>query len=240
MAPHADGIGVEHAVGYGHGQALDVYRPLHAADAPVVLLWHGVGGNERDVLEPLARATAALGVTVFVPDWQARTPDGGRARWRARPVARIAQLHSAAGRESGGDEGAIVLAGWSRGGKAAAGLPSIRRRRADGSRRRSSALPRGTTTPRPPRATPCSRTWNRRPPPLSRSGWCTARRIQRSTSPSHASSPPSWRGAAGRCDSAGGGLTVTTCLAAREARLPMLAAIVAFSPGIDHTRTGEP
>ncbi|MGK5685288.1 alpha/beta hydrolase [Actinoplanes sp. URMC 104] len=40
-------------------------------------------------------------------------------------------------------------------------------------------------------------------------------------------------------DSAGGGLTVTTCLAARDAGLPMPAAIVAFSPGLDHTRTGR-
>ncbi|GGR57862.1 MULTISPECIES: alpha/beta hydrolase [Streptomyces] len=40
-------------------------------------------------------------------------------------------------------------------------------------------------------------------------------------------------------DSAGGGLTVTTCLAAREAGLPLPAAIVAFSPGLDATRTGE-
>lgn len=39
-------------------------------------------------------------------------------------------------------------------------------------------------------------------------------------------------------DSAGGGLSVTTCLAARDAGLPMPAAIVAFSPGLDHTRTG--
>ncbi|MFI5776368.1 alpha/beta hydrolase [Nocardia sp. NPDC051570] len=39
-------------------------------------------------------------------------------------------------------------------------------------------------------------------------------------------------------DSAGGGLTVTTCLAARDAGLPMPAAIVAFSPGLDMTRTG--
>ena len=38
-------------------------------------------------------------------------------------------------------------------------------------------------------------------------------------------------------DSAGGGLTVTTCLAARDAGLPMPAAIVAFSPGLDHTRS---
>ncbi|WP_030276938.1 alpha/beta hydrolase [Streptomyces sp. NRRL B-24484] len=40
-------------------------------------------------------------------------------------------------------------------------------------------------------------------------------------------------------DSAGGGLTVTTCLAARDAGLPVPAAIVAFSPGLDATRTGE-
>ncbi|GAB2534825.1 alpha/beta hydrolase [Nocardia heshunensis] len=40
-------------------------------------------------------------------------------------------------------------------------------------------------------------------------------------------------------DSAGGGLAVTTCLAARDAGLPLPAAIVAFSPGLDMTRTGE-
>ncbi|WP_116205740.1 alpha/beta hydrolase [Amycolatopsis circi] len=39
-------------------------------------------------------------------------------------------------------------------------------------------------------------------------------------------------------DSAGGGLTVTTTLAARDAGLPMPAGLVAFSPGLDHTRTG--
>ncbi len=40
-------------------------------------------------------------------------------------------------------------------------------------------------------------------------------------------------------DSAGGGLTITGALAARDAGLPMPAAIVAFSPGLDATRTGE-
>ncbi|WP_062984902.1 alpha/beta hydrolase [Nocardia anaemiae] len=40
-------------------------------------------------------------------------------------------------------------------------------------------------------------------------------------------------------DSAGGGLTITTCLAARDAGLPLPAAIVAFSPGLDMTRAGE-
>lgn len=40
-------------------------------------------------------------------------------------------------------------------------------------------------------------------------------------------------------DSAGGGLSVTTCLAARDLGLPLPAAIVAFSPGLDHTRSGS-
>jgi monoterpene epsilon-lactone hydrolase len=39
-------------------------------------------------------------------------------------------------------------------------------------------------------------------------------------------------------DSAGGGLSVTTVLAARDAGLPVPAGIVAFSPGLDHTRSG--
>ena len=39
-------------------------------------------------------------------------------------------------------------------------------------------------------------------------------------------------------DSAGGGLCVTTCLMARSAGLPMPAAIVAFSPAFDATRSG--
>jgi acetyl esterase/lipase len=40
-------------------------------------------------------------------------------------------------------------------------------------------------------------------------------------------------------DSAGGGLCTTVCLAARDAGLPMPAAIAAFSPGLDQTRSGE-
>ncbi|MEV7076282.1 alpha/beta hydrolase [Streptomyces sp. NPDC093990] len=40
-------------------------------------------------------------------------------------------------------------------------------------------------------------------------------------------------------DSAGGGYSFTTALAARDAGLPLPAAIVAFSPGLDATRTGE-
>jgi acetyl esterase/lipase len=77
------GVQVQRAVPYGHGKVLDIYRPrwteAAAGPQPVVLLWHGVGPDERGVLEPLARATAALGVTVVVPDWRSDAPDGGRA-----------------------------------------------------------------------------------------------------------------------------------------------------------------
>jgi epsilon-lactone hydrolase len=40
-------------------------------------------------------------------------------------------------------------------------------------------------------------------------------------------------------DSAGGGLTIAGALAARDAGLPLPAALVAFSPGVDATRAGE-
>ncbi|MGW7573433.1 alpha/beta hydrolase [Streptomyces sp. NPDC054765] len=40
-------------------------------------------------------------------------------------------------------------------------------------------------------------------------------------------------------DSAGGGLSIMTVLAARDAGLPNPAGVVAFSPGLDQTRSGE-
>jgi acetyl esterase/lipase len=39
-------------------------------------------------------------------------------------------------------------------------------------------------------------------------------------------------------DSAGGGIAITTCLMARDAGLPMPAAVAAFSPGLDKTHSG--
>ena len=117
MTSHADGIRVERGIAYGYGQALDVYTPPDTAGAPVVLLWHGVGANEREVLEPLARTTAALGVTVVVPDWHSGAADGGRDQLLASLSFTRRRVVG-----SGGDDNAIVLAGWSRGGKAAAGL----------------------------------------------------------------------------------------------------------------------
>ncbi len=86
-----------------------------------MLLWHGVGLDERDVLEPLARATAVYGLVVVVPDWRSDAADGGGAHL----LASLAFTRDHAARLDGlgglGEE-AIVLAGWSRGGRCAAAI----------------------------------------------------------------------------------------------------------------------
>lgn len=106
---------------YGLGQMLDIYHPgtAGAASKPqsVVLLWHGVGPNERGVLEPLARAAAALGLAVVVPDWRSDAPDGGRAHLLGSIM--FTQQYAPA---LGGRTDSIVVAGWSRGGRAAVGV----------------------------------------------------------------------------------------------------------------------
>ncbi|MGP4046401.1 alpha/beta hydrolase [Streptomyces sp. 2A115] len=91
------------------GQLLDIHRAT-APDAPTVLLWHGRGPAERDVLGALAATVARLGATVIVPDWHPDAPDGGRPQlaaslrftWDFVP-----------------DPAKITLVGWSLGGRAA-------------------------------------------------------------------------------------------------------------------------
>lgn len=122
-----DGVGkgdflVERGVEYGLGKLADIYRPRRERPTPLALLWHGVGVDERDVLEPLASAVASLGVAAVVPDWESGVPDGGRAHLLAsldftRELARArpAELMT-------GQDGEFVLVGWSRGGRMAASL----------------------------------------------------------------------------------------------------------------------
>lgn len=99
-------------------QHMDVHRPPSSpAPAPVVLLWHGRGGAERDVLAPLARGAARLGVLVLVPDWRPDAPDGGRTQL-AESVA-FARENAA---RFGGDPERMVLAGWSLGANAVLGV----------------------------------------------------------------------------------------------------------------------
>ncbi|MBT2383722.1 alpha/beta hydrolase [Streptomyces sp. ISL-11] len=99
-----------------NGKAIDVHAPAGAghATAPAVLLWHGMGPDERDVLAPVAEAVAARGRVVFVPDWRSDAADGGRAHL----LDSLAYVRDhAAGH--GGDIGRLVVAGWSAGAGAA-------------------------------------------------------------------------------------------------------------------------
>lgn len=100
------------------GQRLDVHRPAGATAAiPTVLLWHGIGPDERDVLEPLARTAAARGLLVLVPDWRSDAADGGRAHL----LESLAFVRKEAG-GLGGDGESCVLAGWSAGAGSALGV----------------------------------------------------------------------------------------------------------------------
>ncbi|RKE22309.1 S9 family peptidase [Streptomyces sp. TLI_171] len=102
---------VSSTVAYGpRARPVDLHRPVGVAGPlPTVLLWHGRGADERDVLAPLARTAAALGVQVLVPDWRPDDPDGGRAELRA----------SAAFARERANPAPLTLAGWSLGAKAA-------------------------------------------------------------------------------------------------------------------------
>jgi dipeptidyl aminopeptidase/acylaminoacyl peptidase len=79
---------------------------------PIVLMWHGAQADARDAMRPLARLVAQRGFTVLVPDWNSHAGDGGRD-----DLLRSVEF---ARQRAGSD--AIVLAGWSLGGVAAAGL----------------------------------------------------------------------------------------------------------------------
>ena len=106
----------ECGVDYGTGQVLDIYVPGTTQGSVAVLLWHGSGANERDVLEPMARRIAGSGVRVLVPDWS--TDDGANGRNHLTTSLLFA-------RQSLSETGSVdrvVLAGWSLGASAALDL----------------------------------------------------------------------------------------------------------------------
>lgn len=113
---------VERGVDYGLGKLADVYRPERGTAAPLALLWHGIGADERDVLGPLATAVSGLGVAVVVPDWESEAADGGRAHLLASVEFTLALARARPAELATGSDGEFVLAGWSRGGKMAASL----------------------------------------------------------------------------------------------------------------------
>lgn len=93
---------------YLPAQRLDIYRGRAEG---VVLLWHGRTPDSADELGALASAVAARGWDVYVPDWRSDGADRGRGYL-------LASLEFVRSRIDSKDE--FVLAGWSRGGSAAA------------------------------------------------------------------------------------------------------------------------
>ncbi len=103
-----------------NGKAVDIYRPSTRGGPdplPAVLIWHGMGPDERDILRPVAAAVAAGGTVVFAPDWRSDAPDRGRAHLldSLEFVRKEAAGH-------GADADRLVVAGWSAGAGAAVGL----------------------------------------------------------------------------------------------------------------------
>jgi dienelactone hydrolase len=103
------------------------YAPGRLADVSggpsqqTVLLWHGQQTDARTAVRPLAELLVGHGLGVVVPDWNSHADDGGRADLlRSVRFARQRVDHP----------DGLVLAGWSMGGVAAAGL-SIQARRAN-------------------------------------------------------------------------------------------------------------
>jgi predicted esterase len=109
-----DAINGLRGIGYGpSGKLMDVHRPV-GDPMGTVLLWHGRAREERDVLAPLARQVADLGLLVLVPDWRSDEPDGG---WtHLHESVDFLREHAA---RWGGDPERTVLAGWSLGARAA-------------------------------------------------------------------------------------------------------------------------
>ena len=86
-------------------------------DAPVVLLWHGSGPDERDALVPLGVAVAAYGPVALIPDWRSDDLRIGAGELLASiefAVDNAVRL--------GGDPGRVVLVGWSLGASAVADI----------------------------------------------------------------------------------------------------------------------
>jgi predicted esterase len=105
-------------IAYCSDQLLDLYEPGLPRATAAVVLWHGSGANERDVLEPLARQIARSGVRVVVPDWSADDDADGRDHLRGS-LSFVRNLLA-----KGGEVDRVVLVGWSLG--ASAGLDVVR------------------------------------------------------------------------------------------------------------------
>ena len=95
---------------YNGSETLDIYSPLDAAVAPVVVILHGGAGNPGRYA-PLAEALASEGVVVMNVAWPSERPSQ-RAAEAVACAVRYARVTAA---DHGGDPGNVVVLGHSAG-----------------------------------------------------------------------------------------------------------------------------
>jgi acetyl esterase/lipase len=113
-----------HALAYGEGprQKLDVYRPRHAARAPVLVFFYGGSwqGGSRDLYPFLGASLAAQGIITVVPDYSIFPP--AHFPMFLEDAARAVRFARETATKWGGDPARLVLMGHSAGAYIAAML----------------------------------------------------------------------------------------------------------------------
>ena len=110
------------AYGEGPRQKLDVYKPRHAAKAPVVVFFYGGSWQRgsRDIYPFVGASLAAQGVVTVVPDYSIFPP--ARFPTFVEDAARAVRFARTGAAQWGGDPSRLVLMGHSAGAYIAAML----------------------------------------------------------------------------------------------------------------------
>ena len=110
------------AYGEGPRQKLDVYKPRHAAKAPVVVFFYGGSwqGGSRSLYPFVGASLAAQGVVTVVPDYSTFPP--ARFPTFVEDAARAVRFARTSAAQWGGDPSRLVLMGHSAGAYIAAML----------------------------------------------------------------------------------------------------------------------
>ena len=106
-----------HGLAYGEGprQKLDVYKPRHAAKAPVVVFFYGGSwqGGSRGLYPFVGTSLAAQGVVTVVPDYSIFPP--ARFPTFVEDAAQAVRFARTSAAQLGGDPSRLVLMGHSAG-----------------------------------------------------------------------------------------------------------------------------